>query len=279
MIILNKINRSVTSIKFGNNIPYISFNALEKTGLVVNAFTTRQGGVSEGYLSKLNLGFGRGDLDENVLINHKMIADAIGFCYENIVTTNQTHTTNVRVVTKKDCGKGITKERDYHDIDGLITNEPGVVLATYYADCVPLYILDTKNRAIGLAHSGWKGTVNRIGRQTLELMKENYGTKAEDVICCVGPSICQNCYEISEDVAVRFIDEFGENGNILYSKGNGKYQLNLWESVRQVFLDAGVPYNNIYITDICTCCNTDEMFSHRGHCGKRGNMAAFLMLK
>lgn len=279
MIILNKKNRSVTSIKFGNNIPYISFDALEKTGLVVNVFTTRQGGVSEGCLSKLNLGFARGDLDDNVLENHKIIAKAVGFDYENIVTTNQTHTTNIRVVTKKDCGKGITKERDYSDIDGLITNEPGVVLATYYADCVPLYILDRKNKAIGLAHSGWKGTVGRIGRHTLELMKENYGTNVEDVICCVGPSICQECYEVSEDVAIQFINEFGKNDNILYNKGNGKYQLNLWESVRQVFLDAGVNYNNIYITDICTCCNTDEMFSHRGHQGKRGNMAAFLMLK
>ncbi len=279
MIILNKKNRTTTSIKFGNGIPYISFNALEQTGMVVNAFSTRQGGVSVGCLESMNLGFNRGDLDENVLKNHKIFAKAVGFPYENIVTTNQTHTTNVRVVTKKDCGKGITKDRDYSDVDGLITNVPGIVLTTYYTDCVPLYILDPINKAIGLSHSGWKGTVKRIGDNTLKLMNENYGTNPKDVICCIGPSICQDCYEISEDVANEFINEFGKNNKILYNKGNGKYQLNLWESVKQVFLDAGVEYDNIYTTDICTCCNKDELFSHRGHHGKRGNLAAFLMLK
>lgn len=279
MIILNKKNRTTTSIKFGNGIPYISFNALEQTGMVVNAFSTRQGGVSVGCLESMNLGFNRGDLDENVLKNHKIFAKAVGFPYENIVTTNQTHTTNVRVVTKEDCGKGITKDRDYSDVDGLITNVPGIVLTTYYADCVPLYILDPVNKAIGLSHSGWKGTVKRIGDNTLKLMNENYGTNPKDVICCIGPSICQGCYEISEDVANEFINEFGKNNKILYNKGNGKYQLNLWESVKQVFLDAGVEYDNIYTTDICTCCNKDELFSHRGHHGKRGNLAAFLMLK
>ena len=279
MIILNKKNRTTTSIKFGNGIPYISFNALEQTGMVVNAFSTRQGGVSVGCLESMNLGFNRGDLDENVLKNHKIFAKAVGFPYENIVTTNQTHTTNVRVVTKEDCGKGITKDRDYSDVDGLITNVPGIVLTTYYDDCVPLYILDPVNKAIGLSHSGWKGTVKRIGDNTLKLMNENYGTNPKDVICCIGPSICQDCYEISEDVANEFINEFGKNNKILYNKGNGKYQLNLWESVKQVFLDAGVEYDNIYTTDICTCCNKDELFSHRGHHGKRGNLAAFLMLK
>ena len=279
MIILNKKNRTTTSIKFGNGIPYISFNALEQTGMVVNAFSTRQGGVSVGCLESMNLGFNRGDLDENVLKNHKIFAKAVGFPYENIVTTNQTHTTNVRVVTKEDCGKGITKDRDYSDVDGLITDVPGIVLTTYYADCVPLYILDPVNKAIGLSHSGWKGTVKRIGDNTLKLMNENYGTNPKDVICCIGPSICQDCYEISEDVANEFINEFGKNNKILYNKGNGNYQLNLWESVKQVFLDAGVEYDNIYTTDICTCCNKDELFSHRGHHGKRGNLAAFLMLK
>ena len=279
MIILNKKTRTTTSIKFGNGIPYLSFNAFEQTGMVVNAFSTRQGGVSVGCLESMNLGFNRGDLDENVLKNHKIFAKAVGFPYENIVTTNQTHTTNVRVVTKEDCGKGIAKDRDYSDVDGLITNIPGIVLATYYADCVPLYILDPVNKAIGLSHSGWKGTVNRIGENTLKLMNENYGTNPKDVICCIGPSICQDCYEISEDVANEFINEFGKNNKILYNKGNGKYQLNLWESVKQVFLDAGVEYDNIYTTDICTCCNKDELFSHRGHHGKRGNLAAFLMLK
>ena len=279
MIILNKKNRTTTSIKFGNGIPYISFNALEQTGMVVNAFSTRQGGVSVGCLESMNLGFNRGDLDENVLKNHKIFAKAVGFPYENIVTTNQTHTTNVRVVTKEDCGKGIAKDRDYSDVDGLITNIPGIVLATYYADCVPLYILDPINKAIGLSHSGWKGTVNRIGENTLKLMNENYGTNPKDVICCIGPSICQDCYEISEDVANEFINEFGKNNKILYNKGNGKYQLNLWKANEWILLNSCILPEHLAVTNLCTCCNSDLLFSHRASHGKRGTLAAFLALK
>lgn len=269
-----------TEIKYGENgVPYLSFHKLEETGLVKHGFSTRVGGVSEGYLSALNLGYDRGESDENVTTNHKIIAEAIGFDYKDIVTTNQTHTTNVRIVTEKDRGKGIITPRDYHDIDGLITNVRNVPLATYYADCVPLYFLDTKRKVIGLSHSGWRGTVNKIGSVTVNLMKENFGTNPQDVIACVGPSICMSCYEVSGDVAQEFMNAFPTSqDSILYDKGNGKYLLNLWEANRHVFLEAGIKEENIAITDICTCCNKDIMFSHRGHNGLRGNLAAFMML-
>lgn len=276
---LNKESGSTTRINFNNGVPYISYRILDDIPWLKNAVSTRLGGVSKDYLASMNLGFNRGDLDENVIRNHEIFANVIGVNPKNIVTGNQTHTTNVKVVTKDDCGKGIYRDRNYTDIDGLITNEKGIVLATYYADCVPLLIVDTKNKAIGLSHSGWRGTVGKIGKVTIEKMGELYGTKPEDIVACIGPSICQKCYEISEEVAVQFKEVFPDNiKEILIDKGNGKYQLDLWECNRINFKEAGVLPENIKVTDICTCHNTDVLFSHRGHNGKRGNLGAFLSI-
>ncbi len=276
---LNKESGSTTRINFNNGVPYISYRILDDIPWLKNAVSTRLGGVSKDYLASMNLGFKRGDLDENVIRNHEIFANVIGVNPKNIVTGNQTHTTNVKVVTKDDCGKGIYRDRNYTDIDGLITNEKGIVLATYYADCVPLLIVDTKNKAIGLSHSGWRGTVGKIGKVTIEKMGELYGTKPEDIVACIGPSICQKCYEISEEVAVQFKEAFPDNiKEILIDKGNGKYQLDLWECNRINFKEAGVLPENIKVTDICTCHNTDVLFSHRGHNGKRGNIGAFLSI-
>lgn len=276
---LNKESGSTTRINFNNGVPYISYRILDDIPWLKNAVSTRLGGVSKDYLASMNLGFNRGDLDENVIRNHEIFANVIGVNPKNIVTGNQTHTTNVKVVTKDDCGKGIYRDRNYTDIDGLITNEKGIVLATYYADCVPLLIVDTKNKAIGLSHSGWRGTVGKIGKVTIEKMGELYGTKPEDIVACIGPSICQKCYEISEEVAVQFKEAFPDNiKEILIDKVNGKYQLDLWECNRINFKEAGVLPENIKVTDICTCHNTDVLFSHRGHNGKRGNIGAFLSI-
>ena len=276
---LNKDSGSTTRINFNNGVPYISYRILDDIPWLKNAVSTRLGGVSKDYLASMNLGFNRGDLDENVIRNHEIFANVIGVNPKNIVTGNQTHTTNVKVVTKDDCGKGIYRDRNYTDIDGLITNEKGIVLATYYADCVPPLIVDTKNKAIGLSHSGWRGTIGKIGKVTIEKMGELYGTKPEDIVACIGPSICQKCYEISEEVAVQFKEAFPDNiKEILIDKGNGKYQLDLWECNRINFKEAGVLPENIKVTDICTCHNTDVLFSHRGHNGKRGNIGAFLSI-
>ena len=276
---LNKESGSTTRINFNNGVPYISYRILDDIPWLKNAVSTRLGGVSKDYLASMNLGFNRGDLDENVIRNHEIFANVIGVNPKNIVTGNQTHTTNVKVVTKDDCGKGIYRDRNYTDIDGLITNEKGIVLATYYADCVPLLIVDTKNKAIGLSHSGWRGTVGKIWKSYNREDGRTYGTKPEDIVACIGPSICQKCYEISEEVAVQFKEAFPDNiKEILIDKGNGKYQLDLWECNRINFKEAGVLPENIKVTDICTCHNTDVLFSHRGHNGKRGNIGAFYQL-
>lgn len=287
MDIKRKGNKHVCKIKYGLasgcEIPYIFFDELEKTGIIKQCFSTRMGGVSENEFESMNLSYARGDKKEFVDENYRRIAEVLSCSLDDIVCSHQTHTTNVKRVTRADGGKGITRERDFTDVDGLITNEPGIVLATFYADCVPLYIVDSVHKAIGLAHSGWRGTVQKMGSIMLEAMSREFGTKPQDVKIAIGPSICQECYEVSEDVAYEFERAFtladDEKEKMLYKKSNGKYQLNLWYANQRVFQDAGVAISQIEITDICTCCNSQILFSHRASHGKRGNLAAFLGLK
>ena len=263
-----------------NGVVYLTWPGIEKIEGIRHAFSTRIGGVSKEHLSSMNLSFSRGDDPANVRENYRRFCEAAGFEVENIVTSDQAHTTKVRYVTKADCGSGVTRDRDFHDIDGMITDEPGVVLATFYADCVPLYFVDPVHRAIGLSHSGWRGTVGRMGAATIRAMQKHYGTDPKHLICAIGPSICQDCYEVSEDVAEAFAKEFPDNEKeILKSKGSGKYLLDLWRANEIVFMEAGVPKEQIVTTNLCTCCNPKLLFSHRASHGKRGNLGAFLMIK
>ena len=188
--------------------PYLEYPLFQKTGIVTSAFSTRLGGVSEGYYSSLNLSFDRGDDPARVLENFKRIGASMGVAVEDMVLSKQTHTTNVRVVTEEDKGKGVMRERNYTDVDGMITNVPGICLVTSYADCVPLYFVDPVKKAIGLSHSGWRGTVGKIGKNTVQLMQENFGSKPEDLLAAVGPSVCMDCYEVSEDVIEQFKEAF-----------------------------------------------------------------------
>ena len=169
-------------VKEKNGLVWLSFPLLEQTGIVRQGFTTRLGGVSRGMFSSMNLSYTRGDDPQAVDENFRRAGEAIGFSVESIVTSDQTHTNHVRKVTAKDCGSGITRPREYSEVDGLLCDEPGVTLATFYADCVPLFFVDPVHRAIGLSHSGWRGTVQRIGAVTVEKMGEMFGTRPEELV-------------------------------------------------------------------------------------------------
>ena len=150
---------STITLKEMYEVPFFTYEHLENTGMVVHGFSTRMGGVSTGDCATMNLSFERGDAEEAVRTNYELLGAAIGFRTDSLVFSKQTHTTNVRVVAEEDRGKGFLRDRDYTDVDGLITNVPGLTLATFYADCVPLFFVDPVHKAIGLSHSGWKGTV------------------------------------------------------------------------------------------------------------------------
>ena len=270
------VQHSVVPEGSDSEMEYLTFPLLEKTGIVSHLFSTRLGGVSTGEFTSFNLSFTRGDEEASVLENYRRVAGVLGCEIGDITASHQTHTTNIRFIKENDRGKGVTKPRDYEDIDGLITNQPGIALATFYADCVPLYFVDPVHKAIGLAHSGWRGTAARMGACMVQRMQEAFGTRPEDLYAAIGPSICVDCYEVSEDVAECFTDL---PGVVRDGRRPGKYQLDLWEANRLILEQAGIPAAQIAVTDICTCCNSDYLFSHRATGGRRGNLGAFLMLK
>lgn len=269
-----------TELKEKNHVPYIQFKNLSATGIVKHGFSTRKGGVSTGIFSSMNLNFKRGDDPDAVMENYRRMAAALNMRVEDMVLSDQTHTTNVRVITEEDRGKGILRPQDYSDVDGMITNVPGIVLVTSYADCVPLYFVDPVRKAIGLSHSGWKGTVGHIGQKTVWKMHEVYGSEPKDIVAAIGPSICQSCYEVSDDVAEAFRANFtaDEAADILFDKGNGKYQLDLWKANWYVLTDAGILPEHLSVTDLCTACHPDLLWSHRKTNGQRGGLSAFLSL-
>lgn len=263
-------------------VPYLSFKALEDTGMVINGFSTRLGGASKGRFATMNFSYSRKDDPADVLENFTRMADTLGVERDRMVVSYQTHTTNVRRVTREDEGKGVIRERDYRNVDGLITDVPGITLVTFYADCVPLYLVDQVHHAIGLSHSGWRGTVRRMGQVTMDAMKEAFGTRPEDVTACIGPSICRDCFEVGEEVAEAFADAFDPKYRDALYRANekpGKYQLDLWKANEIIFQEAGVPKEQIHTTNICTMCNSDYLFSHRRVGEERGNLAAFLSIR
>ena len=272
--------REVLKVLENGGVPFLTFPLLTESGLVRHGFSTRLGGVSQPPYDTMNLSFTRGDRTEDVKENYRRMAAALGISVERMVLTQQTHTVNVRKVTEADAGKGVIRERDYADVDGLITNVPGISLVAFGADCVTLFFLDPVHRAIGLSHSGWRGTVNRMGEVTLQAMAREYGTCPEDVLVCIGPSICRSCYEVGSEVAEEFLRAFGaeHQAELMDKKENGKYQLDLWAANRRVLTEAGVKEERIQVTDICTFCNPQLLFSHRRTGEKRGNLGAFLCL-
>ena len=258
-----------------NGVPYLSYPLLEETGAVKHGFSTKLGGVSTGSCATMNISTTRGDDPEAVAENRRRIGAAIGVRPEDMTYTHQTHTTNVAVVRAEDRG------RRFLETDGLVTNVPGICLVTFYADCVPLFLVDPVKKAIGLSHSGWRGTVGKMGKVTVQAMMREYGSRPEDLVAAIGPSICQDCYEVSEDVIDRFRDSFNEAvwPKLFYRKENGKYQLDLWRANEEVFLEAGIRRENLAVTNLCTHCNQEVLFSHRATGEKRGNLSAFLALK
>ena len=233
-----------------DTVPYLTYNSLSEINFINHAFTTRLGGVSTGAFSEASAIF------------------------------TATFPTFVRAVTSAEKGIGIYKPRDMESVDALITNEKGVTLVTYYADCTPLFFVDTKNKAIGLAHAGWRGTVGRIGEKVVEKMTELYGTNPADIKAAIGPAISVCCYEVDYPCAEHFLNLADlDSSKFVFEKGNGKYMVDLLETNRQILTASGVKNENITVSDVCTNCNSDLLWSHRATKGHRGTMSAFMCIK
>ncbi len=270
----------VMTLNNKDSAPYLTFCSLSEIDFINHAFSTKLGGVSKGEFCSMNMAFNRGDNPDNVTENYKRICKSAGFEFESLTASAQDHHTFVRAVTKENCGVGIYKPKDIESVDALITNEKGVTLVTYYADCTPLFFVDTKTKAIGLAHAGWRGTVGRIGEKVVEKMNRLYGTKPENIKSAIGPAISVCCYEVDKPCAEHFLNLEGlDSSKFVFPKENEKFMIDLLETNRQILVAAGVKDENITVSDVCTRCNSDLLWSHRATNGHRGTMSAFMCIK
>ena len=275
----------IKNYKSGNHtVPLIESPLLQEIRGLQHGFSTRKGGVSKEHLSSLNLGFNLGDEREKVLENFRILGSLFEAKPEDFVLTQQTHSVNVRRVGKEDRGKGIFRERNYTDVDALITNEEGVILTAFSADCVPILFYDKGHRAIASCHSGWRGTHGRILARVIEAMQREFSSKPEEIYIAIGPSICKNCYEVSEDVGEAFLEAFPalreetKNASPIERVSEEKFHIDLWELNRIIALEAFIPPENISISGYCTMERPDLFFSHRYSQGRRGVQGAFISL-
>ncbi len=274
-----KIQSKTMKLQNPENVPYLTYNSLSEINFIKHGFSTRLGGVSKGIFSSMNLAFNRGDNHDDVVENYHRICNSIGLDFNTLVASAQDHHTAVRRVFSENYGIGITKPRDMQSVDAIMTNEKNVTLVTYYADCTPIFFVDTEKKAIALAHAGWRGTVGKIGRKVIEKMTLEFGTNPKDLVCAVGPAISKCCYEVDKNCAEYFykLDSL-DNNKFIFPKTNNKYMIDLLETNRQILVQAGVNPDKITISDLCTRCNNGLLWSHRATNGKRGTMAAFLVI-
>lgn len=233
--------------------------------------TARGGGVSAQPWATLNCALHVGDRDEDVIENRRRVSEALHFALEDWTSAEQTHGCRIQVVQAADRGRGsMSRTTAFADTDGLVTDVRGVLLTTCYADCVPLYVVDPKQGAIGIAHAGWKGTAQQIAIKIVQIMEQTYGSKAEDMFAAIGPSIGACCYEVDD----RVVEAIGLPAPM--RQENGRYMLDLKEANRQFMIRAGIKPNNIERSAYCTSCRTDLFFSHRAEEGRTGRMAAWI---
>ena len=253
-----------------------------ETGLQ-HGFSTRKGGVSKEHLASLNLSFSVEDAKENVLENFRRIGERFGKTPEDFVLSKQSHETKVLKVGTKDRGKGITKDRDYEGIDALITDEEGIILSCFSADCVPILFYDPVHKAVGACHSGWRGTKGKILQNVVEEMRKHFTSNPAEILIAIGPSICKEQYVVSEDLALSFLEDYPDLGEDTASPiqriSKDKFQLDLWDLNRRIALNCGIKEEHISISGYCTMENPELFFSHRYSQGKRGLQGAFICLQ
>ncbi len=261
-------------------LQYIQFTSFQQTGKITHGFTTRLGGVSSTPYDGLNMAFHVGDDPEKVRTNRKLVCEALGMKAEDLVAAVQVHGSEVAVVTAEDRGRGAL---DYatalSDTDALITNVPEVPLSSYYADCVPILLYDPIKTCVGLAHAGWRGTVQGIAGKTVARMSEVYGSNPADILAAIGPSIGPCCYQVDVPVQQALEKNFSYWQELLTPAGTDRWQLNLWETNRKILLAAGVLEKHITVANLCTSCRHKELFSYRADQGKTGRMASLIMIK
>lgn len=271
-----KLDSKVLKLNINEGVGYLTFNALSEIPFIRHAFSTK---IGEGTTTvhQMDMSFDHDDR-EAVTANYRMLCKAAGFDFSSLIASSQDHHTFVRVCTSGGKGVGIYREKDIQSVDALVTIDPGLTLCTYYADCTPIFFVDTVTHAIGLAHAGWRGTVGRIAEEVLKTMHKSFGTEPEDVVCAIGPNIGVCCYEVDQPCADQFYALGLDSEKFVFPKAGGKYMVDMLECNKQILEKAGVRPENITVSDVCTKCNSDILWSHRATKGDRGTMCAMLRI-
>lgn len=248
-----------------NSIPFYLFPNLEKQEGIIHFVTTREGGVSNGSCSTLNLSFRVNDSAENVRINRGLIAKSFGINPDHMIFSGQTHDDRVEVVDSSFLrNKKEDRDKLLYGVDALITNIPKICLCILTADCASVTLYDPVSKAIGIAHAGWKGTVKKIAAKTVAKMVKEYDTHPENIIAAIGPCISVEAYEVGEEVAEIFANSFSESENIVVRKDSWpKPHLDIVEANIQVLRNCGINRENIETSGICTFQNYNTFFSAR----------------
>ena len=262
---------SFHELRRGSLLCYQSDNLTSHHG-----FTTRYGGVSTGYLASMNLGIRKGDTEENIQENYRILGEAIGFDPKKTVFTSQVHRDDIRNVTAEDWGKGLFTRTDY-DVDGLITNVPGTALFVFSADCGTVLLEDPVTGAVGACHAGWRGTALGIAGKTVREMAEKFGCDPKNIRAALGPCISRCCFETDGDVPEAMMAALGEDALPAIEKTGEKYHVDLKYLNKCFLIKAGVPEENIDVTQLCTCCDPDTFWSHRRHGNTRGSIGAVIV--
>ncbi len=261
------------------NTTLYKFEIFEPFHEVKHFVAGKNGGFSTGDFKGLNLGFGTDDKPENVLKNRQALSESLGIPLDWFVFPQQTHSANVAIVDNSNLGQGVfNRDNAIRNTDALITNLKNIFIVIQVADCVPILLFDKENRVIAAIHAGWKGTLQEIVKITIAKMKETFGSKPQDIIAAIGPSIGSCCYEVGGEVREQFIAK-SDQYKKCFSERNGKLYFDLWKANHLQLTNIGIEPQNIEIAEICTYCNHDEFYSSRFGKGITGRFAAGIMLQ
>ena len=261
-----------------NGVTVLAAESFRAAGGVAHGFSTRLGGVSEGIFSSLNLGFNRGDNPDHVRENYRRFCAAIGADVNRIVMTGQVHKTEIRTATPDLIKPDVCVPTEY-DCDGLITDQSGLVLTIFTADCIPVLLYDPVKRVIAAVHAGWRGTAQDIAGKAVDKMRQDYGCQPENILTAIGPGISQCCFETHSDVPDAMSAVLGDLVSPHISPlSNGKFRVNLKDINAALLMRAGVTSDHIEISADCTACLHETYWSHRVTQGRRGSQAAMIQL-
>lgn len=262
-----------------NGVPFLACDGFAAAGGAVHAFSTRQGGVSSGVWSSMNLGTTRGDDPACVRENYRRFFAAVGADETRLVMSNQVHGDVVRAVTTADGKPDLYAEEGY-EADGLVTDVPGLALVVFSADCLPVLLYDPVRQVAAAVHAGWRGTAAGIVERAVEKMTGCYGCRAEDILAAIGPGISACCFETHGDVPDAMTRAMGPAVRpFLHPLENGKFLVDLKGINAYRLTHAGLSRGHVAVSGDCTACLPEKYWSHRVTQGRRGSQIAVIQLR